>query len=179
MGEFGRQDGGAWDAVPSFRVRQIHGRRPGKGSERVFTGVHERQLDERGRVALPSTFRSSIGERCYITFGDDQCVKVLSEEAFREEADKLIADVNAGRASRSRQRAFAASVVTASPDKQGRILLEPKLRDYADVAPGGGVVVVGVLDHIEVWHPTHFEAEETAGKNELAGGLTPDAGVAS
>lgn len=148
-----------------------------KGSDRVFTGVHERQLDERGRVALPSTFRSSIGERCYITFGDDQCVKVMSERAFAEEAEKLIADVNAGRASRSRQRAFAASVVTASPDKQGRILLEEKLRDYADITTGDGVVVVGVLDHIEVWHPRHFETEESAGKQELAGGAPGTAEV--
>ena len=135
----------------------------------MFTGVHERQLDERGRVALPSTFRSTIGERCYITYGDDKCVKVMSEDAFRDEAQKLIVDVNEGRATRSRQRAFAASVVTANPDKQGRILLEPKLREYAGIDANAGVVVVGVLDHIEVWHPLQFASEEATGQDEMAG----------
>ncbi|WP_083908293.1 division/cell wall cluster transcriptional repressor MraZ [Ilumatobacter coccineus] len=135
----------------------------------VFTGVHERQLDERGRVALPSSFRSSIGEHCYLTFGEDACVKVLSESAFRTEAEKMIDDVNAGRVSRSRQRAYASSVLTVSPDKQGRILLDAKLRDYAGIDVNQPVVVVGVLDRIEVWDPVQFENEEASGKDELAG----------
>lgn len=144
----------------------------------MFTGVHERQLDERGRVALPPSFRSSIGDRCYLTFGEDQCVKVLSEDAFRIEAEKMIADVEAGRVSRSRQRAYSASVVTVSPDKQGRILLEPKLREYAGIDANAPVVVVGVLNRIEVWHPDQFESEESDGKSQMAGlagasGVTP------
>lgn len=140
-----------------------------EGSTRVFTGVHERQLDERGRVALPSAFRSSIGEHCYLTFGEDACVKVLSESAFRTEAEKMIAEVNAGSVTRSRQRAYASSVVTVAPDKQGRILLDPKLREYAGIEANQPVVVVGVLDRIEVWDPAQFENEESSGKEELAG----------
>lgn len=150
-------------------ARQASGHQAEGTPKPVFTGVHERQLDERGRVALPPTFRSSIGERCYLTFGEDACVKVLSEEAFRSEAQKLIAEVDAGRMTRSRQRAFAASVVTVSPDKQGRILLESKLREYAGIDANSPVTVVGVLDRIEIWNPTQFEHEEAAGKGEMAG----------
>lgn len=119
-------------------------------------------------MALPPTFRSTIGERCYLTFGEDACVKVLSEDAFRSEAQRMIDDVDAGRTSRSRQRAFAASVVTVSPDKQGRILVEEKLRDYAGIEANSAVTIVGVLDRIEVWNPSLFETEEQAGKDEMA-----------
>ena len=169
MGEIGGSMAGAGAVVRRPRYGRSTDDPRQKGSQRVFTGVHERQLDERGRVTLPPTFRSSIGERCYLTFGEDKCVKVLSEAAFAVEAEKLIADVDAGLVSRSRQRAFAASVVTVSPDKQGRILLEPKLRDYAGIDANSGVVVVGVLNRIEIWDPTQFDSEEESGKSEMAG----------
>jgi MraZ protein len=142
----------------------------------VFTGVHERQLDERGRVALPTTFRSHLGEFCYLTYGEDACVKVLSEAAFRKEAEALIDDVKAGSSTRARQRAFASSVVTVAPDKQGRIMLDQRLREYAGIGANEPVVVVGVLDCIEVWNPDMFATEESVGRNELSG-ASPNEGA--
>jgi MraZ protein len=52
----------------------------------VFVGVYERQLDERGRVALPSSYRADLGDHCYLFFGDDGCVSVRSVESFEAEA---------------------------------------------------------------------------------------------
>ena len=135
----------------------------------MFVGVHERQLDERGRVALPAPFRSVIGETCYLTYGDDGCVKVLGADTFRAEADELIERVKRGEVSRSRQRAFASSVVTAGIDKQGRITLDQRLRDHAGIAVHEAVMVLGALDRIEIWEPERYLAEETAGQSEIAG----------
>ena len=56
----------------------------------MFVGVYERQLDERGRVALPSAFRSDLGDRCYLFLGEDGCVSVRSEDSFQAEAAELI-----------------------------------------------------------------------------------------
>ena len=120
-------------------------------------------------MALPPAFRSTIGEICYLTFGEDACVKVLSDEAFRAEAQKMIDDVNAGLVSRSRQRAFSASVHTVSPDKQGRIQIEAALRDYAGIEANAPVVLLGALDRIEVWTPEEFARETSVGADELAG----------
>ena len=52
------------------------------GSGAMFVGVHERQLDDKGRLALPSAFRSLLGDACYLVHGDDRCVNVYSTEAF-------------------------------------------------------------------------------------------------
>ena len=60
----------------------------------MFVGVHERQLDERGRVALPSQFRGDLGDHCYLFLGDDGCVTVRSEESFQTQALELIEQVN-------------------------------------------------------------------------------------
>ncbi len=117
----------------------------------MFVGVYERQLDERGRVALPTPFRSTIGEQCYLTFGDDGCVRIMSADVFQDEAQEMIDAVKAGSVSRAKQRAFASSVVVAGIDKQGRILVDPRLRDHAAIDLQAPVTVLGALDGSEIW----------------------------
>ena len=155
---------------PSHPARQEHGElEAGKSVQHVFVGVYERQLDERGRVALPTPFRSSIGEHCYLTYGEDGCVRVLSEDSFRLEAQEIVDGVKSGETSRSKQRAFASSVVVAALDKQGRIVIDQRLREHAGIEPQAPIVVLGVLDRIEIWEPSRYSDEEATGKSELAG----------
>ena len=40
------------------------------------------------------------------------------------------------------------------PDKQGRILVSPRLRQYAHV--GAEVMVVGMDNYLELWDPRHW-----------------------
>ena len=135
----------------------------------MFVGVHERQLDERGRVALPSTFRSDLGEHCYLFLGDDGCVSVRSEESFHEQAAELIEQVKRGEASRDRKRAFSSSANHATIDKQGRVTIDARLREHAGIDPNGTVMVLGSLDQIEIWNPNAYRASEEAGQHEIAG----------
>ena len=133
----------------------------------VFVGVYERQLDERGRVALPASFRSTIGEQCYLTYGDDGCVRIMSADVFHAEAQEMIDRVKAGEVSRAKQRVFASSVVVAGIDKQGRIVIDPRLRTHADVELQAPVTVLGALDRIEIWEPGRYEQQESIGLEEM------------
>ena len=136
----------------------------------MFVGVYERQLDERGRVALPSTFRGHLGEQCYLYIGDDGCVSISSVEAFEAEAFDLLEQVKRGEATRNRQRAFSASASRATIDKQGRVTIDARLREHADIEPQAAVMVLGSIDKIEIWEPTAYEANEAAGQDEISGG---------
>lgn len=133
----------------------------------MFVGSHERQLDDRGRVALPPQFRSTIGEQCFLTFGEDGCVRLRGADAFRDAADDVNRELRDGRISRSRQRAFFASTVQATLDKQGRVLVEQKLREHAGLAPQAPVVLIGVWDVIELWHPDRYADEESVGQRQI------------
>jgi MraZ protein len=133
----------------------------------VFVGVYERQLDERGRVALPASFRSTIGEQCYLTYGDDGCVRIMSADVFHAEAQEMIDRVKAGEVSRAKQRVFASSVVVAGIDKQGRVVIDPRLRTHADVELQAPVTVLGALDRIEIWEPGRYEQQESIGLEEM------------
>ena len=136
----------------------------------MFVGVYERQLDERGRVALPSSYRGELGDHCYLFFGDDGCVSVRSVESFEAEAAELVAKAKRGEVSRNRQRAFASSATQATIDKQGRVTLDARLREHAGLAPQAAVVVLGNIEQIEIWDPEAHRRNETEGQYEIAGG---------
>lgn len=136
----------------------------------MFVGVYERQLDERGRVALPSSYRGELGDHCYLFFGDDGCVSVRSVESFETEAAELVAKAKRGEVSRNRQRAFASSATQATIDKQGRVTLDARLREHAGLAAQAAVVVLGNIDQIEIWDPEAHRRNETEGQYEIAGG---------
>ncbi len=136
----------------------------------MFVGAFERQLDERGRVALPTAFRATIGTEPYLALGPDGCVQVLSAEQFHADADEMIDGVKNGTITRQRARAFSASAIKVNVDKQGRVTLEPRLRQHAGLEPQSGVIVLGNLDRVELWEPDRYEAETAAGSDEFGPG---------
>ena len=79
-----------------------------------------RSLDEKGRVALPATYRTHLGEHCYLVKGTDKCVEVIPSEAFEQFGRELIAKVERGDLTLNRQRALASSaVLVASTSRAG------------------------------------------------------------
>ena len=136
----------------------------------MFVGVHERQLDDKGRLALPSAFRSLLDDACYLVYGDDRCVDVFPRADFERMAATVIEQVRTGEMTKARQRALAHSASLVTLDKQGRVTIDEKLRTYARLEPGSRVVVSGNLDRAEVWCEDLYERVAATGRGEMAGG---------
>jgi MraZ protein len=136
----------------------------------MFVGLHERQLDDKGRLALPSAFRADFGDACYVVYGVERCIDVFPRDAFEDMARELMRQVRANEVSLSRQRAFAHSATLLTLDKQGRITLDERLRAYAHLTPSSKVIVSGNLDRAEVWSEELYDQIAAAGRGELAGG---------
>lgn len=135
----------------------------------MFVGVHERQLDPKGRLALPAAFRPRLEPRCYLAFGRDKCIDVLTAEAFEQVANEMLEKVRSGEMDRNQQRALAANTIEVTIDGQGRINLEEKLREYAGVVLGAKVVVAGSFDRVEIWEPERHERNISVGTEKIAG----------
>ena len=136
----------------------------------MFVGVHERQLDPKGRLALPAAFRPRLEPRCYLAFGQDKCVDVLTAEAFEQVAQEMLDKVRSGEIDRNQQRALAANTIEVSVDAQGRVNLDEKLREYAGLELNTKVIVAGSFDRVEIWDPTRHERVTAAGTQQIAGG---------
>ena len=135
----------------------------------MFVGAHERQLDDKGRVALPATYRAHLGEHCYLVKGTDKCVEVVPSEAFEQYGRELISKVERGDMTLNRQRAIASSAVLVGLDRQGRVNVDEKLREYAELTLESQVVVAGNLIRLEIWSPERYARIDAEGTDDIAG----------
>jgi len=135
----------------------------------LFVGAFERQIDDKGRLALPASFRGHLGDHCYLVKGLDKCIDVLPVDTFERVALDLRESVVHGDTSRNRQRALAWSAKLVNVDRQGRVLLEDKLRAYAEIGPDQQVMVAGNIDRLEIWAPDRFARVESSGTDDMAG----------
>lgn len=134
-----------------------------------MVGEHERQLDPKGRVALPSDFRARFEPQCYLTMGENQCVAVMAAADFEAEMDELMAAQRRGEVSRNVVRTKFANAHAVKVDGQGRINVPEKLRTYAELAADSPVLVNGAGDRLEIWQPGRFARIDSAGSFEIAG----------
>ena len=135
----------------------------------MFLGNYEHSVDSKGRMAVPARFRAELGERMFVTHWLDKCLALYPANQFEELANKVgnlsIADPNA----RNLRRIFFSEAAEVELDKQGRINIPVRLREYAGLGPEEAqVVVVGMNNYIEIWAPDLWnqlqdEVEENAG----------------
>ena len=132
----------------------------------MFVGTFEHSLDEKGRVVLPSVFRGRLAEGGVVTKLDN-CLAVWTAEEFEKVATAMVDKVRSGEADRDVVRTFSADAHQATPDGQGRIMLPPRLREFAGLQRE--VVVNGALDHLEIWDTERWAAVNRGGEEQLAG----------
>ena len=138
----------------------------------MFVGRHERQLDPKGRVALPSNYRPRFEPRCYLAFGQDGCIDVLTAEGFEEVANEMLEKVKRGEMTRAEQRTVAGNTLEVQVDAQGRITVERGLREFAGLELGSKVIVAGSFDRVEIWDPARYDQQ-----NDQGGALIKGAAV--
>lgn len=119
-----------------------------KGGHVVFIGEYHHSLDPKGRIILPAKFREELGEVYIITKGLDNCLAVYSMGEWLKIEEKLKSLPSAK--SRNLKRFLFSSAAEVSPDKSGRTLIPPALREYAGLEKE--IAVIGALSCIEIWN---------------------------
>ena len=123
----------------------------------MFLGEFIHTIDEGGRLTIPARFRADLAEGLVVTRGLDRCLAIYPLGEWTELADKVSALPMTDRRARAFRRLVFASAADASLDRQGRLLIPPRLREYADL--DSEVVVTGLNTYIEVWHPDAWSEE--------------------
>lgn len=123
----------------------------------MLAGEYNHNIDPKGRLIIPSKLRESLGEHFVITKGMDGCLFLYPDnewKAFEEKLRALPRTSNKG--PRGLLRFFYGSLTEVDIDKQGRALIPAPLRQYANLEKE--VVLVGVLDKVELWSKSAWEA---------------------
>jgi MraZ protein len=119
----------------------------------MLIGEFYHTIDAKGRLIIPSKFRTDLGENFIVTKGVDNCLAVypLSEwEILKAKIDSL--PLSKGR---DLQRHFYSGACEAEFDKQGRIVIPQNLREYAFLEKD--VVIAGVSARAEIWNSERWE----------------------
>lgn len=122
----------------------------------MFMSEYNHTVDAKGRLIIPSKFREALGEEFVVSKGLDGCLFVYTNEAWSDFNKTLTELPTNYKDIRNITRYFMAGAATVELDKQGRILLPAKLREFAELEKD--VVLVGVGNRIEIWSKEKWDA---------------------
>ena len=126
----------------------------------MFLSTYENKLDKKGRVSVPSSFRSYLsnlgynGIICYPSF-NNQSIEAWPQERI----EKISSAIDTLNPFEDKRDFFATSVLSESInlqfDGEGRILLTSKLLKHAKIK--NSMVFVGQGKTFQIWEPSLFE----------------------
>jgi MraZ protein len=127
----------------------------------LFTGGSTVNLDAKGRLAFPTRYRNDLLERCegrvVLTVHDDRCLMLYPRPDWEEIERKLVRLPNQNRRTRTLQRMVLGHATEVDMDKSGRILIPPRLREFARLEKR--VVLAGVGNKFEIWNEEAWEQD--------------------
>jgi MraZ protein len=130
----------------------------------LFLGTHEPRLDDKGRLFLPARFRDDLAAGLVITRGQERCLYVFPATEFARLYEQMRVAPVTSKVARDYTRVFLSGASQETPDKQGRVIVPQRLRDYAGLTKD--CVVIGAGARLEVWDArawdTYLAANETA-----------------
>ena len=134
-----------------------------------FTGEFRHTLDAKGRLIVPSRMRDELGgDVAVLVTYLDGCIAMFSKEGFQRFEEQLMGLERSREESRALIRTMGSGTHDDEVDKQGRITVPGKLREYAGIEKE--VVIIGAFDHAEIWNPQAWNDKQLdeAGLNARA-----------
>ena len=139
----------------------------------MFRGSSFHTIDPKGRITVPARFREFIkatGSNGVMVSRMDNCLPVYTLEEWYKIESRILALAETSEHIRRFRRLFVGGAFECHFDKQERILIPQSLRIYGDLKKE--IVMVGVLDHFEIWSrqtwdQEHFSMEEDLKTEEV------------
>jgi MraZ protein len=121
----------------------------------MLMGEYRHNIDDKGRLIIPSKFREELGDSFIVTKGLENCLFIYSLSNWEKIVSKLKSLPFTKKDVRTFTRFFLASACNLEFDKQGRINIPNNLLEYANIQKE--CVVIGVLDRLEIWNQTAYQ----------------------
>ncbi len=121
----------------------------------MMMGEYHHNIDEKGRLIIPSKFRFELGEKFIITRGIEECLFVYSMDEWNKIVDKLKELPFTSKDARTFMRMFFSGAAECELDKNGRVNIASPLMNYAHLEKE--CVIVGVNDRLEIWSESKFD----------------------
>ena len=140
----------------------------GRQDLNMFRGSSFHNLDSKGRLIVPARFRDVLkqsGVQGLMISKLDGALSCYTFEQWRKIEERILNLAAKSEDMRRFRRIFVGGAHECLLDKQGRILIPPSLRQ--EVGLGKEVVLVGVLDHFEIWAKKSWVQEDEKLQNDM------------
>ncbi len=132
----------------------------------MMMGEYNSNLDEKSRLVIPSKLRQYLSDEFVITRGLDNCLFIYPKDSFDKITEKLSSLPFTKKDARNFTRFFLSGASITSFDKQGRVLINAPLINYANIKKE--CVIIGVGDRIEIWSKDNWEKFFNEKSDELS-----------
>lgn len=127
----------------------------------MFRGAVKFNLDVKGRMAIPAKFRRLLEICCegrvVVTVDHaEHCLQMYPESEWEQVERKLVSLPSLDPKVRQLKRILMGNAAECEMDKNGRILLPSKLREYANLEKE--VVMSGQGNKFEIWDETAWDS---------------------
>jgi len=126
----------------------------------LLTGEYQHVVDDKSRVLISTKLRSQIdadehGSNFYLVLGANGILCLYPEKYFEQIALAVAPDATAPDEAVAFERISFALASKVELDRQGRLLLNDRLRKRAGLKDQ--ITLIGVRDHIELWNSANWE----------------------
>ena len=142
----------------------------------MFSGRFDHATDEKGRVSIPSRFRETLErdghESLFITnwvFQKERCLALFPPSQWTKLIGKISQRGSLDPSTQTLQMFFIGGAHEVRVDPQGRILIPPKLREYARL--DRDVTFNALVDHFQLWDKALLQRIAEAAEQQV---MDPD-----
>ena len=121
----------------------------------MFRGEYSHQLDNKGRLIIPSRFRDLLSDDAILTRGLDHNLVIYPNQTWKTLMQQLNEMPITHPTARAFRRLLFSGAVELALDKQGRVNIPNYLLEYASIEDS--VLLVGMESFIELWQPDHWK----------------------
>ena len=132
----------------------------------MFIGEFHHNIDDKGRIAIPSKYRDILGKDFVITRGIEHCIYVYPNDTFNRIVTKLESLPFTKKDARAFTRFFMSGATAIELDKQGRVNIPSPLITYANLFKK--CVIVGTGDRLEIWNEEAFNEFMSSCNDEMS-----------
>ena len=126
-----------------------------KWGDNMLLGEFHHNIDDKGRLVIPTKFREDLGQEFILTRGIEKCLYVYSKTEWEKLVGKLNTLPFTKKVTRTFTRFFYSGATACEFDKSGRMSITSPLVSYAGLDKE--CIIIGVNDHLEIWDSKAFE----------------------
>jgi len=122
----------------------------------MLLGEFRCETDGEGRMVLPTDFSAEMAQGATVTRGIERCLLVYPADEWARLSGALRERLPlTSQPARAFGRFLFSAASSCEPGAEGRVTVPRQLLQYAGIE--GEAVVIGLLTHLEVWQPEHWE----------------------